>query len=320
MHDLASFRLVCDSFRWNKFLGGVVMGSGAMRNQPCPCGSGKKVKQCCNGRLPVSQTVTVDFGEPTAVNGVRIGPGRQIEMLRDGAVLTPLRAWTGSHREKVNGGEKPLVRVPIPPANLQLGELLALKQFDRIFAIDTNTNKIGDVVVSASCFAECRFRVDAEEEVFEYAIHGALDFQNGPVPKCENFAWHMLIRMIGTSPDYDDGKRYAIITDSDLGQHGAYNERSEPYFADYLLPDNFTLIYATDKGRDLANQVIKLCDREAGQMWRQMEAGEISLAGGLPVSGGWCSQMRGWSNSNGDFARAGWFRLFQMPLDALALP
>lgn len=290
-----------------------------MRNQPCPCGSGKKAKQCCNGRLPVSQTVTVDFGEPTVVNGFRIGPGGRVEVLRDGEVLVPQRAWVGAHRERPKG-DKHLVRIPIPPANLQIGEVPALNRFDRIFVIDTNTNKIGDVVVSASCFAECRFRVNAEGEAFEYAIHGALDFQNGPVPKCENFAWHMLIRMIGTSPDYDDGKRYAIITDSDLGQHGAYNERSEPYFADYLLPNNFTLVYATDKGRDLANQVIKLCDHEAGQMWRQMEAGEISLAGGLSVSDGWCSQLRGWFNTNGDFDKAEWFRLNQLPLDVLAAP
>jgi hypothetical protein len=130
----------------------------------------------------------------------------------------------------------------------------------------------------------------------------------------------MLIRMIGASPEYDDGKRYAIITDSDLGLHGAYNERSEPYFADYLLPNNFTLVYATDKGRDLANQVIKLCDHEAGQMWCRMEAGEIGLAGGHPVTSGGCSQLRVWFNSNGDFAKAGWFQFSQVPLDALTAP
>lgn len=270
--------------------------------------------------MPVSQTVTVDFGDPTLVNGYRIGPNGELQLLRDGAALTPQRAWTGSHREKVNGGEKALVRVPISPAALHIGALPALKNYDRVFAIDTNTKPIGDVIVSVSCFAECRFRSDALGEVFEYVPLGLFDFQCGPTPKCENFAWHVLVRTIQSSPDYLADHRYAIITDSDLGQHGAYNGRSAPYFAGYMFPDNFTVIYAADKGHDLTNQVIKVCDREAGKMRQQIEDGAISLVGGIPVTKGWCTQFRGWLNSNGELVREGWYRLGRVPLDALAPP
>ncbi len=295
------------------------MGSGTKRNKPCHCGSGKKYKRCCEGRLPVSQTTTVDFGEPTVVNGYRIGDGGEMELLRDGKVLTPQKAWAGSHREKLKGGEKPLMRVPLSPETLQIGEAAALKRYDRIFVIDTNTKFIGDTLLSVSCFAECRFRKDTGKEVFEYKFLGAFDFQNGPVPKCENFAWHLLIQLTQASQDYDSSGHYVIITDSDLGQHSTYNARSEPYFAEYQMPDNFMLSYATDKGRSLSNKVIGLCDRTASVMWQQIENGSNSLHGGRSVEDGWCSQIRLWLN-NTDLSKAGWFRFAHLPIEALAAP
>lgn len=294
------------------------MGSGANRNKPCPCGSGKKSKICCDGRLPVLQTVTVDFGEPTIVNGYSFSRSGELQLLRDGKPLTARKAWTGSHRAKQNGGEKQLVRVPIPPESLRIGEMASLKRYDRIFAIDTNTKATCNTVVSVSCFAECRFIRKGGEDAFEYAVLGAFDFQDGPVPKCENFGWHVLIEAIHTSPDYDDKKQFAIITDSDLGQHSAYNDGMEPYFADHLLPRNFELLYATDKGRDPSCQVIRLCDREATQIRQRIEDGEISPRGGILMTDGWCSSFRGWINNNAEFSKAGWFRIGQLPLGALA--
>lgn len=293
------------------------MGSGAKRNKPCPCGSGKKFKRCCEGRLSVSQTLTVDFGEPTLVNGYRISPSGELQFLRDGKPLTPQRAWSGSHRAKQSGGEKQLVRVPISPENLHIGELASLNRYDRIFAIDTNTTVNSDAVISVSCFAECRFVKMGSEDVFEYAVLGGFDFEDGPVPKCENFGWHLLIEVLRTSPDYEGNAQIAIITDSDLGRHNDYNQRVEPYFAQHLLPNNFTLLYATDKGRGLINQVIKLCDREAAQMCLRIENGEISRNGVIPVENGWCSSFRGFHNNNATLSKFGWLRIGKLPLNAL---
>jgi hypothetical protein len=55
----------------------------------------------------------------------------------------------------------------------------------------------------------------------------------------------------------------AVIIDSCLGSIPLYNEREEPIFESYYLPDGFFIFYASDKGDKLQNKLIKECNSEA---------------------------------------------------------
>lgn len=295
--------------------GRLVMGDGAKRNQPCACGSGKKFKKCCEGRKQVTHSVTVDFGEKTKLDAVRIGPGGQIQMMSNNKIVTPQRAWTGSHRERQKG-EKSLLRVPISPEELTFGEVQALKKYNRVFCVDTNTKTINNTKLSIGCIAECRFIEYVHEPVFEYIILGAIEFHNGP-EKAENFSWHLLISAVMSSPDYSENDSYGIISDSDLGEHGAYNLREAPNFLDNVLPNNFTLIYVHDKGQALSNKVLGLCDREAGKMLKKFLNESFSLDDASEVVGGICTHFRGWMNSNDRIPTKGWFNLGKVAPNSL---
>ena len=262
----------------------------------------------------MNDTVTLDFGEPVQVNGYRLNNGK-LELLKDGQVLNPQSAWVSSYRES-NKGEKTLLRVPIDTDSLYFGEAQALLGYDRLFAIDTSSEPISGKDISVGCFAECRFNQEGHQLIFQSAVLGSIEF-HGVTNKQENMAWHILIKAILASPDYSSNHRYGIITDSDLGQHGAYNNRSTPYFLDNILPANMTLIYAFDKGRSLSNQIIKICDKQARRMIQRFKRGELSLQGASEVQSGVCSHFRGWLNSNSDVNAIQWFKISQFPRDTL---
>jgi hypothetical protein len=292
------------------------MGKGAKRNKPCNCGSGKKFKHCCEGRKPVSQMTTVDFGVPTTVDMPKISPDSKFEFSQEGKVLKPQHAWTEAIRERENKAEKKMFSIPISNDMLQVGEVSALQRYDRVFGIDTNTKIIGEDKVSMGCIAEGRFNTSYQGETFESAILAAIEVHNGP-EKAENFSWHLLINAILKSPDYSSGNSYGIVTDSDLGMHVEFNSRSVPVFGDHLLHENFTLIYAHDKGASLINGLLRLCDNEAGKMLKQLQGGDgLSSEIATPVVSGVCDRFRFLKVSNTGFLKAGWFCLGEIPLQA----
>ena len=55
----------------------------------------------------------------------------------------------------------------------------------------------------------------------------------------------------------------AVIIDSCLGSIPLYNERKEPIFERYYLPDGFFIFYASDKGDKIQNKLMKECNAEA---------------------------------------------------------
>jgi hypothetical protein len=266
-----------------------LLGRGNIRNRRCACGSGKKEKHCCNGRLPVSQTITVDFGKKTKINDARIRPDGSLVFVTDGEEITPQRAWFGSHSIRKSGKERPRTRIPINPENLNFNGLMNLRRFDRIFAIDTNTNLLPNgETLSVSCLVECRLREEKKYTDFEFIPIGVFSFINGPAPKYENFAWYIAISAIEQNTENFKDKNFALITDSDLGQHGDINAREVPYFSKHVLPNQFTILYATDKGQEVLNQPIKLCDKEAGKFSDNLMLGRVKSQKWLRIQGGWC--------------------------------
>jgi hypothetical protein len=253
------------------------MAKGNLRNKPCPCGSGKKFKDCCRGKMPRITSITTDMGKPMVVNGVRMSADGTVELLNKGLPLIPEKAY---HNINYNRKKSPKIlnKISLDPNQLLIGPHLALKKFDLIFAIDTNTKVVNGEVISISCIVLCKLTYGKKNAIIaEYAPVHCLEFRNIR-QDAENIAWMKSIQLIIANPSYNPKLKIGLIVDSDLGNISAYNNRSVPIYADFYLPQNIELIYASaDVGKEfVVNKLISLCDKEAKMLLEDISLNKIS--------------------------------------------
>ncbi len=275
-------------------------------NKPCQCGSGKNYKHCCFNRKAVTDALIFKPSEDVVLTGIEFKADGAIRLLSGEMIVIPKTASTTRWRERAKA-PKSLLKIPLTPNELSINELGALTKFDRLFAVDTNTIDLAGRPLSITCVVECRIIQTDTGARFEYCALRLFELHNVS-GAAENLAWHLLIDAIQSSHDYEPSQCYGLITDSDLGSHAGYNDRSSPYYAEFLLPPNFTLCYASDSGNGLASQAIKACHRIATQLLDQLKTSPDRLAKAYPTDSGYCSHF---SNHliNGALAPGGWFRL-----------
>jgi len=143
--------------------------SGPGRNAPCPCGSGKKFKRCCFNRKPLSHVVGVELETPQALKGAQMEPDGTITFLYANEGVRQKRAWVTTYRERKKG-QKTLIQADMNPDQLMFGEI-HLREYDFVFAIDTNNRRIKGTAVSAAHVMQLRFK--SENEV-EQSVHSYL--------------------------------------------------------------------------------------------------------------------------------------------------
>jgi len=102
-------------------------------------------------RKPAYQTATVDFGVPTAITGASISRDGKFTLFGPDGIAVPQNAWRSTQRERPKG--EILNRMPVAPDSANLLEGQVLSQFDYVFAIDTNTERIADRMVSVAFVA-----------------------------------------------------------------------------------------------------------------------------------------------------------------------
>jgi len=253
------------------------------RNDPCPCGSGRKYKKCCLRKRPREQYVYIGFRE--AFDGLTLDDGQVFVNLPLGkrAKADPVLAQTQYTR--TNGREKVLSSVP-DAATFDIQGYLA-SHFDAIWAVDTNTKRLNKDDVSVSSILECYPRMTAPTEV-EIACrkNGTIVFRNCPNGEAEKHAWYGLVTRITENPGYREDMRIALVTDHDLQKHCQYNAREIPIYQGFFLPANFTLVYATsDANENILNSLIRQCDRDAGKKLHELETeGRIAFADGFSIT------------------------------------
>jgi hypothetical protein len=146
-------------------------------------------------------------------------------------------------------------------------------------------------LLSTSAFVACGLQKRTGAVLFQYVLTGGFVFQDCQ-GKPENFAWHLLQSLIIGSPDFGPGERYAIITDSDLGNHEAYNSRLSPFFGDVFLSEGIDLLYASaERGKSALNLVMSECDAAAAKIRDDFMNGQIPEASLRQVSSGPCSRI-----------------------------
>lgn len=163
-------------------------------------------------------------------------------------------------------GNKILFQAGQNPADIYVEPNEYLAKFESVFAVDTNTNPASGLSISVSLLLSRMEKNTNDEWVIESRYPPAFLF-NSPVQEPERFAWHNLILRL--MPSTDVKKPVAIIVDSSLGSLDKINLRTEPVNEDFLLPEGFTLVYASDDGEFIANKLIRQCDAMAKAIARE---------------------------------------------------
>ncbi len=202
---------------------------------------------------PASGMIELNF-EFNMINGtsraINAATGQEIE--NKGLVL----GYQGENKWR------PTTYIPGVPGDNSYDLQSKIEKYKHLVAIDTNTIS----------FFSTRFHRDIKISlgiglVLNYDANKVqLDPINRPfltTPNCEkpeNENWVRVIELLRSSCQCTDPRKIGIIVDSDLGNIEAYNKRTLPVFANYFLPDEYELIFASDKVKDnIFNKMIGAC-------------------------------------------------------------
>ena len=271
------------------------------RNARCPCGSGLKFKRCCEGKQaqPVSYSVVNDLGEGRAVGSVALNWGGSIGIAgAAGDKVAPQNFSMEISRSRNSDSPKPKVlnfasgmtgKPTISPDQI-------LGDFSRIFVVDTNYPKEGwpkSITLTSVLLAEPHFEVPMP--YLRLGAVGSFEFRNVTCEP-ERLGWMQALESIRRSPGYSASRKFLLLVDSQLGDLPAINARTQPILDDYLLPEGFTLAYASaDTGREyVVNQLMHECDKLAKDMLRRIGEGLGEPTDLQPANSPHASHFRLW--------------------------
>jgi hypothetical protein len=209
------------------------------RNDPCPCGSGKKYKKCCLNKKPREQVIMVGSSEP--LQGVHYDKEKMefTGLTHDNRLIKPVVTYSQTHYKSNSGKEKVLARCQnkVIPNDTDLMRHLS-SSYDLIIAIDTNTKVIDNEAISVTGIVHCVVSMPEPDSYYvNFPWCGAIPFRNCPNKLSpEKFGWMTVIQKVNSEP-INKLKRYAIVTDYDLDNHTSYNNKKEPIFSDFYLPN-----------------------------------------------------------------------------------
>ncbi|GAA0401911.1 hypothetical protein GCM10008969_25080 [Pseudomonas veronii subsp. inensis] len=187
--------------------------------------------------------------------------------------------------------DKVITSAPADDFSLSLSPFEELKQhFDYLIAVDTNTRKKPDLQGGYAFSATCIYYIAEPIQTLTLQIPylylaSYLIVDSTMDAKHEPIGWHLALKHHVAHPVLI-GKRIGVIVDSELGKHVDMNVRKVPYYANFHLPPNVSLLYASSERTDtFANEMIALCDAGAGRLLAEMERRGLEqlLQNGTPI-------------------------------------
>ena len=81
------------------------------RNDPCPCGSGKKHKRCCIDKKPRERSVMI--GSSESLRGVHYDKEKMefTGITHDNRLIKPVVTYSQTHYESESGKERDITRI-----------------------------------------------------------------------------------------------------------------------------------------------------------------------------------------------------------------
>lgn len=259
------------------------------RNENCPCGTKRpnglpmKFKNCCMNKKPRTTEILMAFSERPDKIGEK--PDGTLEFLDDqGNLMKPSYAHSETWYVKEDGDKKTVTFA----SDAYHDYFEHLRSYDFIFAIDTNTEEINGVNIASTCVYELLIEARNEEgDPVVFAGPSLLRFKNGEGGMDEKLAIILLISQIRQSKNVKEDAKIAIITDHDLGNHGAYNKQEKPIWKNHILPKGFALLYAsgdtTNKNNNILTFAVSKCDKAAKEDLTFFREAKFFRAGGFAI-------------------------------------
>lgn len=129
---------------------------------------------------------------------------------------------------------------------------LKLNRYKHIIAIDTNSFTFKSEIVNREIklgFGIALLLVEDEKGTSIIPINQPFVTSVNP-EKPENENWVRVIELLRKECQCTDSRKVGIVVDSDLGNINDYNKRLKPIYGNYFLPEEYELIFASDKVKD----------------------------------------------------------------------
>ena len=161
------------------------------------------------------------------------------------------------------------------PNNMNIDYELA--NYDYIVGVDTNTRSINDEFLSIGTFVWLGPIHKAENNKpivittnFTYNTYFK-NISKTKIDAIEQFVWICSISIM-EQMDIFQGKKIGFVIDSSLGEIEKINSESRKILNSYILPTNYTLLYASADKRDTVfNKIIRQADKQATAFMLQEE-------------------------------------------------
>lgn len=163
-----------------------------------------------------------------------------------------------------SGRDKVLFSQPVTENHFVTNVDKGLAEFDVILVVDTSYDPYLDPKMAFTSIMILN-RVNIEDSEFHYLRRSfLLESDLTSIEKPENFMYCFAIELLRDHhKGLNETPKIAVIIDSDLDKIPSYNAGTRPIFNNYFLPQNFSLLYARDRGKYFQNKLLKLCDNEA---------------------------------------------------------
>lgn len=229
----------------------------------------------------VDLSITIHLPDGHNADHLSVDPDGGIKITdKSGNDVEPDKVERSAHYERTKG-IKYQTRATIDNKHASIGGLEELVRLDHFIAIDTNSVKIDGTKVSAAFFIVCKlipekdsYRVISLDNCGHvYEFH---DVEGNPE----------MLAILKTAHDTNNNQRapskenIGFITDSDINNHESISKRETPIYAQHLLPEGFSLFYASaDTGQELTNKLIRFCDKESSKYLKRLKEGAFRKTG-----------------------------------------
>ncbi|MET0069006.1 MAG: SEC-C domain-containing protein [Candidatus Thiodiazotropha sp.] len=226
----------------------------------CPCGSGKKPEKCCGPIKPRTHSIDLDIRNYLESDGFAIGLDYNLFRVVDDELKPLIGTAQFTHSYKRENKSNKVLAKGIATSNYPMRPDSILWNYDHIFSVDTNTITIDKNRISMTGVIHAYIDNTNSEPTLQYSPVTLFEFWDADV-KPELLGWFVIISSLIENKHFE-GKKIALIVDSELGKLDKINSKQIPILNDFYLPSNFTLIFATaDSSSNVACKLMKLSDK-----------------------------------------------------------
>ena len=205
-----------------------------------------------NTRKPRKMIINTEVEEG---DSIKVGWSKKeqrvsIKVIRDGQGVSARSITRTVFYERKN---KPKILnqiISYSSKNFSVSDEQAIRQYRQVWSVDTNTKEVFGYKLNITGI--CALNPEGTGEIEEIALL----FSGGAEGSSELYNLALFLKFLVHNKIVNEGEEYAIIMDAEFGKKDKYNRSEEPIYANFCLPKNFTLLYATaDSGQE--SQLIK---------------------------------------------------------------